>query len=168
MIVDTTMPENVHPITETRMEQRRVLEPLRAFLNNLLGSRSFDQVGRISGIGSVRAMRILSGRVAAPSYVDLTEMIVAAGLSPNQAAELCGLYHTQTGVREEDSTLVLQLDDLDPRLVDVIRSLTGTDLSEGTREGLMRHMWSLVQSEVKTDRAMRQGTRRHPMRRTKQ
>jgi hypothetical protein len=80
---------------ERKLTQREQLFPLIRELAtrvNTLGLRTEDLIER-TGLPDYQISRILNASTGTPNWVEMTQVIVAVGLSPNEAAQLAGIYH---------------------------------------------------------------------------
>lgn len=160
---------STHPFTRARNAHRKVLSPLLRVLREQFGNMTLDHIGHLSGIELSHVSRVLSGKTASPNWVDLTRLLVAAGISPNQAAQACGLYQPNAHIAPSgQEEAVLTLDDdademvnirvvraalvldhtVDIRIVRLVRVLTSEALGDQSRASLLRHIEAIVDSEV--------------------
>lgn len=67
--------------------------PLIAELRRRLDARGMSQrqLAASSGVSEATISRILSGGTAAPSYVELSVLLLHLGIAPNEAAAILGL-----------------------------------------------------------------------------
>lgn len=53
---------------------------------------SYETIAKVTGVSYTSTQRVLSRQIASPDYVTLTKLIVASGMTPNEAAKLVGLW----------------------------------------------------------------------------
>lgn len=129
-----------HPITERRDAQRKILMPLIEYLRKLYQDKTYDQAGRILGMEYWQVQRILSSLTKSPNWVDLTEIIVASGLTPNQAAAMTGLYKPP-----KDTTTPT----VDPRLEWMATRLYESGLTDDVRNSIIANLTAILDAQVK-------------------
>lgn len=133
--------------SERKLAQREVLLPLIRELSKRIsrGGYSGQTLHEETGLPEYQIQRILSTAIAAPSWPELTALIVAAGMSPNEAARLVGLYDhpemTDTNVSENP------LASLDAYETDLLALLRDPALSEHDREDIVRAFITFVTME---------------------
>lgn len=76
-----------------KMEHRTLLQPLLHVLNRRLEYTTVEAIAQQGGPAPNRATRILAYTTSSPNYVDMVKLATVAGLTPNAAAKLVGLYH---------------------------------------------------------------------------
>ncbi|HEY1389423.1 MAG TPA: hypothetical protein VGF38_12840, partial [Ktedonobacterales bacterium] len=75
-----------------RAKQREEIKPLIDELNRLFAGETRMSIAERSGITNYQVGRILGDYLPAPTYLDITKLLDAAKLSPNEAASILGLY----------------------------------------------------------------------------
>lgn len=103
-----------------RFEHREQLMPLFLELRKRLDKELLVDLARRVGLPIWQVSRVLGAATASPNYLDMTKLIVASGMTPNEAASLAGLYQTDN-----------ELNDAERR---IRRLLTDPDLSDEVRE----------------------------------
>lgn len=76
-----------------KLEHRKVLQPLLRVLNMRLEYTTVETIAQRGGPAPNRATRILAYTTSSPNYVDMVQLANVAGLTPNAAAKLIGLYN---------------------------------------------------------------------------
>jgi len=123
-----------------KQDDRRVLHPLIEELRRRTVGQTYTEFARVADVESYTPSRLLGSQsIASPSYVMMTQIIVAAGLTPNQAAKLIGLY---TPTEQEEKAMLTEDDD--PRLVDVVRTALSPTLHPEVRESFINTIASFA------------------------
>lgn len=76
-----------------KMEHRNLLQPLLKVMNMRLQYTTVEAIEQRGGPAANRATRILAYTTSSPNYVDMVKLATVAGLTPNAAAKLVGLYN---------------------------------------------------------------------------
>lgn len=124
-----------------RAKQREEIKPLIDALNQALAGQTRMSIAERSGLTNYQVGRILGDYLPAPTYLDITKLLGAAGISPNDAAATLGLYEPS-----DQRESVLQTP-YERRVVELLRSsqLTATQRNlltqviEATVRGLEGH-----------------------------
>ena len=103
-----------------RQKQRDEIHPLIRALDARLGNaRSYMDIARETGLTNYQVGRLLGESLPSPTYLDLTRLIVAAGMTPNEAARVVGLWNGPDYDREEAQRLTKE----EQRVIDLLRQV---------------------------------------------
>lgn len=122
-----------------KQAHRKLLLPLMEELRRRTRRVSYIQLAKDIGIQDYLPSRILGGSVASPDWVTMTKLVIEAGMTPNQAAELAGLYKPTEG-----SSSDILSSDADPRLVEVVSTITDDKIPYELRESLLKSLVALA------------------------
>lgn len=78
-----------------RAKQREQIKPLIDELNRIFARQRRTDIALMSGLTNYQVGRILGDFLPAPTYLDITKLISAADMSPNEAAAIVGLYEPE-------------------------------------------------------------------------
>lgn len=117
-----------------KLEHRTQVRPLIDQLNRRLEYVTVDAIAEMGGPAANRATRILAYTTSSPSYVDMTRMALVAGLTPNAAARVAGLYSGP-----DDRSLTAEEEQL-------LDSFNEPSLSSEQRLALVKFVETMVQS----------------------
>lgn len=90
-----------------RKKQKQEMQPLIEKLDELRGDETFMSLAARSGLTYYQVGRILGDSLPAPTYLDITKLLRALGMSPNEAARLVGLYDDDDQKQGEEKFLSL-------------------------------------------------------------
>lgn len=123
-----------------KQAERRTLQPLLEELKRRTHVYSYTDLAARAGLEEYIPSRLMGAQsVSSPSYVTLTRLIVTAGMTPNQAAEMVGLF---TPTRHPGKAVLLEEDD--PRLVEVVRAVANPDVPPEVKESVLKMIGALT------------------------
>lgn len=104
-----------------RSKQRAEIRPLIEELNDRFAREKHVAIAERSGLTHYQVGRILGDYLPAPTYLDITKLIRAADMSPNEAAHIVGLYDTTS---EEDEETLVARSSYERRILSLLRRPT--------------------------------------------
>jgi transcriptional regulator with XRE-family HTH domain len=109
---------------------------------------SMEDLSTRVGIPKYQVSRILNAEPSSPNWVDVTRILVGLGITPNEGAELAGLYHEQDeNGQDSPQHATAMVPVADASTAHLVKLYDDAALSQTSRKHLLEVFEAIVKAE---------------------